>query len=121
MDRATIAILASLLLAGCASKSTDIEASYVSPLQYQTYTCNQLVAEGQRVSQRAAAVSGRQDQSRKDDAVMTGVAVVLFWPALFALDGDGPTASELARLKGEMEAIERASIQKNCGIQFRKS
>jgi hypothetical protein len=25
----------------------------------------------------------------------------------------------LARLKGEMEALEQASIRKNCGIQFR--
>jgi len=36
------------------------------------------------------------------------------------MKGDGATAGELARLKGELEAIERISIQKKCGIEFRK-
>ena len=34
--------------------------------------------------------------------------------------GDGQAAAELARLKGQMEALEQASVQKNCGIQFRQ-
>ncbi|MDX1716037.1 MAG: hypothetical protein R3287_03945 [Anderseniella sp.] len=108
-------------VSGCASKSSDIQAAYVSPIQYQQYSCDQLLAEGQRLSARAAVVSGQQDDKRTSDAVMTGVAVVVFWPALFALEGDGQTAAELARLKGELEAVEKASIQKNCGIQFRRS
>lgn len=115
------AVIALPLLSGCASKSSDIQAAYVSPVQYQHYSCDQLLAEGQRLSSRAAIVSGQQDDKRTSDAVMTGVAVVVFWPALFALEGDGQTAAELARLKGELEAVEKASIQKNCGIQFRRS
>jgi outer membrane lipoprotein-sorting protein len=49
------AVCALPLLSGCASKSSDIQAAYVSPIQ------------------------------------------------------------------GELEAVEKASIQKNCGIQFRRS
>jgi len=30
----------------------------------------------------------------------------------------GSTAAELAQMKGQMVAIEQASIQKKCGIQF---
>ena len=30
-------------------------------------------------------------------------------------------AAELARLKGNMEAIESASVQKRCGIEFRRA
>jgi outer membrane murein-binding lipoprotein Lpp len=119
--RVFAAVVALPFLSGCASKSSDIQAAYVSPIQYQNYSCDQLLAEGQRVSARAAMVSGQQDDKRTSDAVMTGVAVVVFWPALFALEGDGQTAAELARLKGELEAVEKASIQKNCGIQFRRS
>jgi hypothetical protein len=37
------------------------------------------------------------------------------------LSGDGNTAAELARLKGQMQALEQASVQKNCGIQFRQA
>ena len=51
---------------------------------------------------------------------MTTVGVVIFWPALFFIDGDNQKTAELARLKGEMEALEQASIQKNCGIQFQR-
>ena len=50
-----------------------------------------------------------------------GVGLVLFWPSLFFIKGDGATAAELGRLKGEMDAIEQASIQKNCGIQFQRA
>jgi hypothetical protein len=54
-------------------------------------------------------------------AVATGVGVVLFRPALFFIKGDSTTAAEVARLKGEMDPIEQASIQKKCGIEFRRA
>jgi hypothetical protein len=49
---------------------------------------------------------------------MTAAAVVIFWPAAFFVGGDKQTAAELAQMKGQMVAIEQASIQKKCGIQF---
>ncbi len=107
-------------LGGCASKSSDITAAYVSPVMYQNHTCQQLALEAQGVSARAAQVSGAQDAKRSNDAVATGVAVVIFWPAAFLVGGDGPTAAELGQLKGQMVAIEQASIVKKCGIQFQK-
>lgn len=87
---------------------------------YQNHTCQQLALEAQGVSSRAAQVSGAQDAKRSNDAVATGVAVVVFWPAAFLVGGDGPTAAELGQLKGQMVAIEQASIVKKCGIQFQK-
>src|SRR4051812_37309411 len=93
-----------LSLGGCASKSSDISASYVSPFMYQNHTCQQLAMEAQGVSARAAQVSGAQDAKRTNDAVATGVAIVVFWPAAFLVGGDGPTAAELAQLKGQMVA-----------------
>jgi len=44
-----------------------------------------------------------------------GVGLVLFWPALFFLIGDDKK-EELARLKGEYEALEKIAIQKDCNI-----
>jgi uncharacterized protein YceK len=76
-----------VLLSGCATKSNDISAAYVSPIQYQSYTCAQLQEEAARVSARAAVASGAQDQKATNDAVATGVGVVLFWPALFFHQG----------------------------------
>jgi hypothetical protein len=115
------AALSALLAAGCASKSSDITAAYVSPIMYQNHSCQQLSMEAQGVSARAAALSGAQDQKRTNDAVATGVAIVIFWPAAFLVGGDGPTAAELAQLKGQMTAIEQASIAKNCAISFQRN
>ena len=115
------AAAAALLLSGCASKSSDISPSYVSPIMYQNHSCAQLAQEAQGVSSRAAQVSGAQDSKRTSDAVATGVAIVVFWPAAFLVGGDGPTAAELGQLKGQMVAIEQASIHKNCAISFQRT
>lgn len=113
-------IAASALLAGCATAPSDISAAYVSPVLYQNYTCQQLSMEAQSVSARAAQVAGVQENKRTNDAVATGVAIVLFWPAAFLVKGDGPTAAELGQLKGQMMAIEQANIAKRCGLQFNR-
>lgn len=115
-----IAALAAAMLAGCASRASDVPAAYVSPLTYDGYTCNQLREEATRVSARAIAATGAQNQRASNDAVATGVSLILFWPAAFLVRGDGVQAAELARLKGEMDAIEQVSIRKNCGIEFQR-
>jgi hypothetical protein len=85
---------------------------------YQSYTCQQLALEAQGVSARAAALSGAQDKQRTNDAIATTAAVVIFWPAAFLVGGDKQTAAELGQMKGQMVAIEQASIAKKCNIQF---
>ena len=122
MKTATIALIFLLpVISACASKSADIEPAYVSQTQYERMNCRQLTSEAQRVSAAAARVAGKQDEKRGSDQVLTGVGVVIFWPALLALEGDGPTAVELGRLKGELQAIENESDRKNCDIEFRGS
>lgn len=113
-----VALAAMILVAGCASKSENIQATYMSPMLYESYSCEQLAQEGHRVAARAAEVAGVQDKNRKNDTIKTTVGVILFWPILFANEGDGQTAAELAQLKGQKKAIEEASIKKNCGIRF---
>jgi hypothetical protein len=117
----TLVVLAALAVSGCASSSDKVTATYVSPMQYESWTCRQLAEEAQRVSRRASEASGAQDSQANRDTVATAVAVVVFWPAAFMVGGDRNTAAELGRLKGEMEAIEQTSIRKNCRIQFQRS
>ena len=105
-------------LGGCASAAADITPTYVSPVTYQSYTCQQLGMEAQAISARAAALSGAQDSQRTKDAVATTAAVIIFWPAAFLVGGDKQTAAELAQMKGQLIAVEQASIQKKCNIQF---
>jgi hypothetical protein len=114
------AVAVGLSLAACASSPEKISAAYVSPMQYDSFSCPQLREEASRVSSRAIQASGAQSSQATSDAVAAGVGAVLFWPSLFFIKGDGATAGEVARLKGEMEAIEQASVRKKCGIQFQK-
>lgn len=119
MIRAAVALGAALWIGACANTASQVTAAYVSPYLYENLTCAQLADEAGRLSYRAAAASGIQDQKATGDAIATGVALVLFWPAAFLVKGDGASAAELARLKGEMEAVEQVATRKRCGIQFR--
>lgn len=118
MKRIVSTVAACAVLAGCATSPKDIAPAYVSPILYQSLSCDQLAMEAARVSQAAGIATGaQQDQAGKDAAMMT-VGMVLFWPSLFFIGGDKGNAAEVARLKGEMQAIEQANISKNCGLQF---
>lgn len=111
------ACILTVSLSACAKKSEDISAYYVSPVAYQSFSCKQLSEEAARVSQRAGVAAGVQDKKAKGDGTAVA-ASLLFWPAVFFIKGDKETAAEVARLKGEMEAIEQANTAKNCGIVF---
>lgn len=116
MKTALLAACAAMTLCACATAPGNIQAEYISPLQYQSYSCEQLAQESQRIGQQVATVTGQQQQKANNDALATGVGVVLFWPALFFLAG-GDHKTELAHLKGENDAIQQAAIQKNCMAQ----
>ncbi len=117
--RVTAAVCAaSLTVMGCAQKSENIEASYLPTTTYSNLSCTQIEAEAVKVTKRANEVAGIQDQKASEDATATGVAIVLFWPAAFFIKGDEETAAEVANLKGQLDALERVSNEKNCGIVF---
>ena len=120
MTRTCLAALAAAatLLGACADTSAEIGAAYVSPTQYSALTCTQIAAEAQRVASRTGQIAGLQDEAAQNDAALTAVSLILFWPAAFFLNGNDENRAELSRLKGELEALEQASIQKNCGIAF---
>ena len=102
-----------MAIAGCASESNSIKASYVSPLKYRNYTCDQLTEEYARVLEESRTVNKSQDDTAANDAVAMGVGLVLFWPALFFIDSDDQK-EDVARLKGELKAVETAAIRKDC-------
>ena len=115
MKKAVLGICAFTILAGCAPKSEKIHAQYVSPLQYQDYSCKQIRMEMMRVSRRVNEVSGVQDKQASNDSAALGVGLILFWPALFFMIGEDQK-EEVSRLKGEYEALEQVAIQKECDV-----
>lgn len=112
--------VAALSVCGCAKSAKEIAPAYVSPLSFQNYSCAQIGQEVERISARAAELSGIQDEKATSDAVATTVGVVVFWPALFFIEGDGQNAAELAQLKGEYETLEKIATGKGCKLEFRK-
>lgn len=110
----SIACSVAVALTGCATASKDIATAYVTPFQYQSYDCGQLAAEIQRIQSRVTELGGRLDQAADNDKAIMGVGLLIFWPALFALGGTKQQEAEYSRIKGEYEALQQASISKNC-------
>jgi hypothetical protein len=110
---AVVTVLA-FALSGCATSSKDVASAYVSPMQYQSYDCDQLAAESQRLTVRVQQVGGRLDEAASNDKGITAAGAILFWPALFFIGGTKQQESEFARLKGENEALQQAAVLKKC-------
>jgi len=113
MFRTTI-IAATLALGACAQSPDSIEASSVSPMLYQGQSCAALNAEAIRVNDRLGDLTGRQADAASNDAAMTAVSLVLFWPAMFFVGSSGDHSADISRLRGEAEAIATAARQRGC-------
>lgn len=101
-------------LGGCATAGKDVTATYVSPIQFSNYDCDQLRQELARINGRVGQLTGRLDEAASNDKAIMGVGMILFWPALFALGGTKQQEAELSRLKGEYDALQTASTGKKC-------
>jgi hypothetical protein len=108
-----LSLLFVVLISACADKSSSIQASYVSPLAYNSYDCSALEQEYARLVRKSQSINKQQDDIASNDSVATGVGLILFWPALFFIDNDD-LREQVAQLKGEVDAVEQAAIQKNC-------
>lgn len=113
--KGTIVFLA-ISLAGCATQSKDIAPIYVSPLQYQSYDCDQMGAELTRIQGRITQTGGRLDEAASNDKGITTAGAILFWPALFFIGGTKQQETEYARLKGEYDAVQQAAIVRKCSL-----
>ena len=102
-------------LGACATSPEKIPASYISSKNYTGYSCVQINQEAGYIRDRLTELTGQQETQAKNDAALTAVSLLLFWPAAFAIGGDDTRAAEIGRLKGEAEALRKASIARGCG------
>jgi len=115
-----IGIFVVILLSGCATQPNKIAAQYVSPMIYQDYDCQQIAFEQARIERRTNELYSSLKNEARADSWQMGLGLVLFWPALFMLEGgDGPEATEYSRLRGEYEALNEVSLYKKCALEFR--
>jgi hypothetical protein len=110
MIRPFLFACSALSLAACAKSPESIAPAYVSEVGYHGYTCQQLGEEGTRLSAALATASAQQEKARTNDTV----GVILIGLPVSSLSGDN-IAPEIARLKGEQEAVRKATMFKQCG------
>jgi hypothetical protein len=111
---ALAAVLALLLLGGCATRAVDVAPAPASPAEFMGWDCARIHDERDAVQQRAADVAWAVDERAGNNILALGMGVAVFWPALLALRPEGPEQAELARLKGRFEALDTAAAQKSC-------
>ena len=114
-SRTAVALtIAATLLPGCATRPENVAASHVSASRYADRTCKSLARELDEVQDALRAQSAKLNDKATQDAVVTGVGVVLFWPVLFALGNNSGLEGDVARLKGEEQAIRRQMREADC-------
>ncbi len=114
--RVAISIFVTIMfLSACAMRPNNIKASYVSPLQYQDCSCNQLSEHLTVVNRKIIKVIEAQDKTADKDSVGLILRALIFFPAILLMAG-GDRENELAQLKGEQQALELMAMQKGCDI-----
>ncbi len=97
------------LLAGCMNMPTpesQITGTYVSGLNYDQFDCLRLGAELDSLSRRESQLAAAQQQRSKTSQMQA------FWWGFG--QGDGIEATELARVRGEQEAVRKTVAAKGC-------
>ena len=110
-----IMLSCNILFLGCASKAIEIKPAYTSPNTYSSWECNQISNELLRINNKVSELTGEQDKLYKNDQAMGWLGSFFLWPLYLFIKGDGPIAAELAKFKGQKDALEQISNQKNCG------
>ena len=103
MERLTLSlIVVAVFSSGCLNMPTaesQISGSYVSPQKYKNYSDVDLTAEINSLSRRESQLKTAQNQRVKTSRTKA------FWWGFG--DGDGIEASELANVRGSIEAARR--------------
>lgn len=113
-------VSAAVIVGACSSapKSNEVSAAYIPVVQYNNYTCEQLISEAESVRRSVPALEGAVDQHRSNQTAVEVITWVLFWPAALALDKGEAQSSQLAKARGELQAIQTALLGKRCNSQL---
>lgn len=118
MKRSIMVILftAAIILSGCAVSAENHHLPYISPTQFQTYNCDELLAEIERIQVRVSQLIGKSNDKipNNKNTWSLGADLSLSWAALFALGGTKEQEAEYAQLKSEYDAIQRWATAKKC-------
>ena len=109
---ALVILSAAVSLVGCATAPENIAPAYISEMTYMNYTREQLSQEQSRlVSALATTSEAQRCRARSGDTV----GVILLGVPTASLSGSN-MASEAARLKGELQSLQKAATLKNYNL-----
>lgn len=108
--RNAFALTLAAVLAACAPAPGSIQPIYTSELPYLSLPCESLTREALRVSTALGSASNAQAQAHSGDIV----GVLLIGLPISSISGQN-VAPEVARLRGESEALNRAMLTNRCG------
>jgi hypothetical protein len=104
---------------GCTSGWAQALPKYVPAGTYRALSCDQLAQEGRAISRRGFLAAGLPAGQGGTLASPTGSAIVLLWPEM-SRGRDEHQSEMLAVAGGQMNAIEQASVEGQCSIQFQR-
>jgi hypothetical protein len=105
-----------LLLAGCAKQPGDIVASSVPTDPYMQMSCQSLATERDSKETQLGTLSSQQEQTANRDGAWMAMVHI---PVASMAGGDH--AGEIADLKGQIAAIDRAAQAKSCSAPNTKT
>lgn len=109
MGKTILAMLMIVAMGGCMNmptKSSQITGAHVSEREYMGMDCNRIAIELNDLVQRESQLASAQDQRRGTSQVQA------FWWGFG--QGDGIEASELANVRGHINAAKKAMSLKSC-------
>ena len=112
---ASLSVMA--MLSACTTTPRTMDATYFSPAQFESYSCEQLSAEVQRIQAKVNQLISNQGDNGApptNNQWILGAAMSLSWPVLFALGGTKEQEAEYMRLKSEYDAIQQWAVAKKC-------
>lgn len=102
-------LLGATLLGACAQSPEDIVPAYISQSRFKGWSCELLVQEKSHLAAALITSSAQQQQARDSDIA----GIILLGLPVGSLSG-GNVAAQIARLKGERNAVERALAVNEC-------
>jgi hypothetical protein len=100
--------IASLILTACATRPESISASYISHEKFMGQDCTQLSLQMSEARSQLAKFSSMQDSKANLDAA------TVFFVLIPASKLAGDHAGDVAKYKGEVEAVETALVKSGC-------
>ncbi len=108
MKKSMAIIACAIIIAGCATRPESISASYVSHEKYSGKDCTTLAIDLSNARSELSKYSSMQNTKANMDAA------TVFFVLIPASKLSGDHAGDVAKWKGEVEAVETALVKASC-------